>query len=139
MTNTINFKSFMCKAKLLENTGADGTNGTIRNALISVTLKYLSNIWRSLKMSLINCRVKLKLKCTKYFVLFTIGTDNINNRDYVIFTIEDTRLYVFVVTLSARANQKLSKLLSKEFKRSVYWNEYKIKVNIKQQINLNIF
>ena len=139
MTNTINFKSFMCKAKLLENTEADGTNGTIRNALISVTLKYLSNIWRSLKMSLINCRVKLKLKCTKYFVLFTIGTDNINNRDYVIFTIKDTRLYVFVVTLSARANQKLSKLLSKEFKRSVYWNEYKIKVNIKQQINLNIF
>ena len=102
----------MYKAKLLEKTGADGTNGIIRNALISVTLKYLSNIWKSLKMSLINCKVKLKLKCTKYFVLFTIGADNIN-RDYVIFTIKDTRLYVFVVTLSARANQKLSKLLSK--------------------------
>ena len=30
-----------------------------------------------------------------------------------------------VVTLTARDNQKLSKLLSKEFERSVYWNEYK--------------
>ena len=30
-------------------------------------------------------------------------------------------------TLSARVNQKLSKLLNKEFERSIYWNEYKTK------------
>ena len=49
---------------------------------------------------------------------------NVNN---IIFTIEDTKLYVLVVTLSARGNQKLSKLLSKGFERSVHWNEYKTK------------
>ena len=37
------------------------------------------------------------------------------------------KLYVLVVTLSARDNQKLSNLLSKGFERSVYWNEYKTK------------
>ena len=45
----------------------------------------------------------------------------------MIFTIRDTILYVPVVTLSARDNQKLIKLLSKGFKRSFYWNEYRTK------------
>ena len=31
------------------------------------------------------------------------------------------------MTLSAKNNQKLTKLLSKGFERSVYWNEYKTK------------
>ena len=46
------------------------------------------------------------------------GTDNANgNNDdnNIIFTIKDTNLYVPVVNLSARDNQKLSKLLSKGF------------------------
>ena len=37
------------------------------------------------------------------------------------------KLYVPVVTLSTRDNQKLSKLLSKGFERFVYWNDYKTK------------
>ena len=50
------------------------------------------------------------------------GADNINNinSNSIIFTIEDTKLYVPVVTLSARDNKKLSKLLKKGFERSVY-------------------
>ena len=56
------------------------------------------------------------------------GNDNANgNDDNIIFTIKDTKLYVPVVTLSARDNQKLTKLLSKGFERSVYWNENKTK------------
>ena len=47
----------MYKAKLLENTEAHGANGIIKNVTITVSLKYLSNIWRSLEMSLINCKV----------------------------------------------------------------------------------
>ena len=43
------------------------------------------------------------------------------------YTIKDTKLNIHVVTLSARDNQKLSKLLSKGFEISVYWNEYKTK------------
>ena len=55
------------------------------------------------------------------------GNDNTNNinSSNIIVTIRDTKLYVSVVTLSARDNQKSSKLLSKGFERSVYWNEYK--------------
>ena len=45
----------------------------------------------------------------------------------IIFTIQDTKLYVLVTTLSAKDNQKRSKVLSKGFERSVYWNEYKTK------------
>ena len=50
-----------------------------------------------------------------------------NDDNNVIFTIKDTKLYIPVVALSARDNRKLSKILSKEFERSVYWNEYKTK------------
>ena len=50
-----------------------------------------------------------------------------NDDNNVIFTIKDTKLYVPVAALSARDNRKLSKILSKEFERSVYWNEYKTK------------
>ena len=42
------------------------------------------------------------------------------------FTITDTKLYVTIVTLKIEDNAKLSKLLSKGFKRSIYWNKYKI-------------
>ena len=42
------------------------------------------------------------------------------------FKITDAKLYVPIVTLSTPDNANLSKLLSKGFKRSAYWNEYKI-------------
>ena len=48
---------------------------------------------------------------------------------------EDTKLYVPVVTFSTRDNQKLSKLLTKEFERSVFWNEYKTKSDNKSTTN----
>ena len=57
------------------------------------------------------------------------NSDN-DNADNIILTTTDTKLYVPVVLLPARDKQ-LSKLLSKGFKRSVYWNEYKRKSEIK--------
>ena len=54
-------------------------------------------------MPLINCKVELKLKWTKYCVLPAAGNDNDNDRnDKIIFVIKDTKLHVPVVTLSAR-------------------------------------
>ena len=109
----------------------------MRNAIIAVPLKYLSNFWRLLEMSLINCKVELKLKWTNYCVLSAAGTDNVNGNDddnNIIF-IKHTKLYVPVVTLSARGNQKLSKFLSKGFERSDYWNEYKTKGENKNTTN----
>ena len=72
-------------------------------------------------MPLINCKVELKLKRTKYCVLSAAGADNVNNRDShnIIFVIKDTKL-CSCSTLSARDNQKLSKLLSNGFERSAY-------------------
>ena len=60
--NNNNFKSVNYKGKLLGNTVADGNNIILKNVKIAAPLKYLSNFWRSLEMSLINCKVELKLK-----------------------------------------------------------------------------
>ena len=57
ISNDNNFKSFKYKVKLLENTEVDGANGILKNAIISVRLKYLGNFWKSLEMSLINSKV----------------------------------------------------------------------------------
>ena len=106
------------KAKLLGNTyKADNANGILKNATIAASLKHLSNFWKSLKMSLINCTVELKPKWKKYCVLSTTGNDNDNDRDdKIIFTIKDTKLYVPVVTLSARNNQKHQNFSVKDLK-----------------------
>ena len=78
-------------------------------------------------MPLINCKGGLKVKWAKYCVLSAAGNENENENDNnannIIFTVKNPKLYVPVVTLSARGNQKLSKLLSNGFERSVYWNE----------------
>ena len=42
-----------------------------------------------------------------------------------------------IVTLSAEDNAKLSKLLSEGFKRSIYWNKYKVIDNILVEIAVN--
>ena len=47
------------------------------------------------------------------------------------------KLYATVVTLSAKDNQKLSKLLSKGSERSVYRNEYRTKSENKNTKNKN--
>ena len=107
-------------AKLLQNTVEDEANGILKNATLAVLLKYLNNFWRLLEMILNNCKVELKLKWTKYCVLSAAGKDNESaNADNAnrIILLSKTQLYVPLVTLSERDNQKLSQLLSKGFKR----------------------
>ena len=141
IANTNYFKSFKYKANLLGNTVAQRNPNQpteiLKNAAIAVPLKYLINFWRSLEMPLINCKIELKFKWTNYWVLSSAGKDNVNNNDSdnIIFTVKDPKLYVPIVTLSARDNRKLSKLLSKGFKRSVYWNGYKAKTENKNRAN----
>ena len=53
------------------------------------------------------------------------------------FTKTDAKLYVPIVTLSIEDNVKLSKLLSEGFKRSVYWNKYKVISNKTYNKNLS--
>ena len=68
-------------------------------------------------MLLINCQVEISLKWIESCMLTTATTAT--------FKITVAKLCVPIVTLSSEDNEKLSKLLSEEFKRPVYWNEYK--------------
>ena len=113
-----------------------------KNLIFTVPLKYLSNFWRSLEMPLINCKVELKLKWKKYCLLSAAGNNNnINenaNVNNIIFNIKDTKLYVPVVTLSARDNQNYQNFLAKDLKDQLIGMNIKQKVRIKLQINLDI-
>ena len=68
-------------------------------------------------MSLIDCKIELSTDWYENFILPSAGTA-------ATFAITYTKLYVPVVTLKTEDNAKLSKLLSEEFKRSIYWNKY---------------
>ena len=127
-------------SKSLKNAVANRANGILRNATIAVSLKYLRNFWRSLEMPLINFKVELKVEWAKYCALPAVGADNANaNPDYIIFSIKDPKLYLSLVTLSAWNNQNLSKLPSKGFDRSFYWNKYKAKSENKNRTNKYIY
>ena len=72
-------------------------------------------------MPLTNCKIELKNKWSKHFVLAAADSNNTGgNPDNIIFTIKDTRLYSSAVTSSEKENQKLSKLLCKGFGRSAF-------------------
>ena len=113
----------------------DGSIGIKRNIAVAVLLKYISNFVGSPEMQLINCKIELKLMLTMYCVLASNGSENADaNSNNVTFTIKGKTLYVPVVILSAKDEQKVSKLI-KGFKRSVYWNDYKTKTENKNKTN----
>ena len=60
--NLANSKSFKYKVKIMGKTPQDGNTKDVE---ILVPLKYLSNFWRTLEMSLINCEVELILTWSK--------------------------------------------------------------------------
>ena len=94
----------------------------LKTPIIAILLKYLSDFQRSLKKPLINCKVELKLKWRNYFILSVPDNENDNpnaHSNNFTFIFKDTNLYLPIITLSAKDNQKLSKLLSKGFERSV--------------------
>ena len=118
------------KIKLLGNPVIDNNIGKT-NVKIVVPLKYLSNFFRSLEMPLINCKIKSNLTWKKECVLSNQAGD-------AIFIINDTKLYVPVVTLSKEDNKNFIEQQNKDFQRSIYWNEYKTKEKDEDQ-NANVF
>ena len=102
------FKTFKYNAKLLKAhlhnlIQIKLANEILENATTAVLLKYLSNVWISHKVSLINCRFELKPKRTKHFVSSVLGKKNGDAiYDNVIFTIKDTKLYSCRHSLSTR-------------------------------------
>ena len=125
-----NSSSFKYKVSLLGNTAAVNNIPKI-NVKDVVPLKYLSNFFRSLEMPLINCKIKLNLTWKKECVL---STDNRN----AVFIINETKLYVPVVTLSKKDNKDFIEQQNKGFQRSIYWNEYKTK-EINEDADANVF
>ena len=73
-----------------------------------VTLKYLSNFWRTLEISLVNCEININLTWSANRVFSEIKK-----------AIRDTKLYVSVVTLPTQDNAELLQKLKSGFKRSI--------------------
>ena len=82
-------------------------------------------------MPLINCKIKLNLTWKKSCVLSTGAGE-------AVFIINDTKLYVPVVTLSKEDNKDFIEQQNKGFQRSIYWNEYKTK-EINEDADANVF
>ena len=82
-------------------------------------------------MSLINCKIKLNLTWKKECVLSTDGGN-------AVFIINDTKMYLPVVTLSKEDNKDFIEEQNKGFQRSIYWNEYKTKEK-EENANANNF
>ena len=114
-----NSSSFKYKVNLLGNPRV-ADNIAKLSVKVVVPLKYLSNFFRSLEMPLINCKIKLNLTWKKECVLS-------NQAGAAVFTINDIKMYVPVVTLSEEDNKDFIEQQNKGFQRSIYWNEYKTK------------
>ena len=121
-------------------------NLTKNNVKVVVSLKYLSNFWRSLNIPLINFEVELISTWFKNCVLidrltreadYDADSDvyEIDNPENAIFQITDTKLYVPVVTLSKENDIKLLEQLKSELKRTIKWNKYRLQMTIQPQNN----
>ena len=76
-----------------------------KSSLIKVAAppECLSNFWRLLEMSLINCKVELSLTSDQNCVLCNLAGNSV-------FKITDAKFYVSIVTLSIEDSAKLAKL-----------------------------
>ena len=117
--NSINSESFKSKMKITRNTPS---NRNTKDVEIMVPLKYLSNFWRTLAMLLNDCEVNLILTWSSACVIT-------NSTGAGTFRIDETKLYVPVVTLSTQDNAKLVQQLKFGFKRTVDWNKYQKKIS----------
>ena len=108
-------ESFKSKIKITGKT--PNNNNNEKDVEIMVPLKYLSNFWRTLEISLINREVNLILTWSSTCVIT-------NSNGAGTFAITDTKLYVPVVTLSTQENTKFLQQLKSGFKRVINWNKY---------------
>ena len=125
--------SFKYKSGLLKTlTAYDIVSGNAvwKNAQIIVPLKYISSFFRSLEPPLINTKLYIQLNYTKNSVISTVAGDST-------FKITKTELYVPGFTLKIEDNSKLNQLLDSKFRRTMYWNEYKSKIEDLLQVANN--
>ena len=106
---------------------------------IVVPLKHLSNFWRTLDVTLINCEIDLILSWSKNCVLADMTVRAAGNNDdlpvivapiELEFQIKDTKLYVPFVSLSTKDDNKLLEQLKSGFKRTIKQNKNRSQMTI---------
>ena len=92
-------------------------------------------------MPLINCEVSLNLTWPEKCVITSLERREITNtlRDssptYATFKITDKKLYVPLVTLSAKDDNNFLKQLKSGFKRTIKWNKYRLEMTNQTKTN----
>ena len=136
-SSSFKYKSNLLKGLTTRDIGANvnpdiaNAHRLFTNAQTVAPLKYLSNVLRSLEMPVINCKLHLELNWTKNSVMSNVATAST-------FQIRNTKLYVPVVTLLTKENLQLTKQLNKGFKRYLYWDEFKSKIETKEADDNNL-
>ena len=87
------------KEEIIAQTGKNIT----KNVEIIVSLKYLSNFWRTFEMPLINCKNNLDLNWSEKHLIVATNVA----AQAVTSSITDTKVYVPVVALSTQDDAKL--------------------------------
>ena len=106
---------------------------------IAVPVQYFSKFFRFLCIPLINCEVSLNLKWSKKCVLTLQATREadpdadpevigINNPTNAKFEITNCKLYVPVVTLPIKNENRLYEMLKKGFSVNIYWRRYRCQI-----------
>ena len=160
--NVVSSNSFQCKTKIIRNTydinstvlnpagnvrvanpNYDAYNSGKKNVELAIPLKYLGNFWRALNIPLISCEVSLELKWNKTCVITSqqIGV-NLDGANIVAPTgatlaINDSKLYIPIVTLSKDDGVKLLTNLKSGFTREIEWNKYRSQMTA-EAINNNL-
>ena len=104
-----------------------------------MSLKHLSNFWRTLDIPLINCERNHILTWSENCIITSKATRNadsdagpavaaVNNPTNAKFKTTDTKLYVPLFTLSTEDDNKLLQQLKAGFKETIKWNKYRSEV-----------
>ena len=120
---------------------------TEKNVETAVQLKYLSNFWRTLDIQLINCEINLIQTWSEICVITSKATRDadsdpnpavaaVNNSTNATFKIEETKLYIPVVTLSTEDDNKLLEQLKSGLRKTIRWN--KCRSDMSNQTKTNI-
>ena len=99
-----------------------------------VSFKYLSNFWRTLEMPLINSEISLQLKWSRKCIIVA-GTANNQNPT---FQINETKLYVPVVSLSTQENIKTPRTQNLVLKEQLIRTNILLKQQIKHKTDIQI-
>ena len=129
---TDNSTSFKYKSSLLGESTADGASRKFKDVKAVVPLRYVCGFSRSFELPLINSKIHIALNWSKSCIMFNIA-------GVTVFNIKTTKLYVhYMFTLQTRGSVNLKKQVDQGFKRSIFWNEYKSKIETKTADNNNV-